>query len=107
MFQMSFSTWSKRVAQGLLGVALLVVATWAMSRFVGPTKAQEQALATMRRLPPAVGRNAFEALWLLPYDVPESQRGRIVAEDLRRLALPSGGHEWVALAAKKALISDR
>jgi hypothetical protein len=104
---MSFSTWSKRVAQGLLGVALLVVATWAISRFVGSTDAQEQALATMRRLPPVTGRNAFEALWLLPYDVPESQRGRIVAEDLRRLALPSGGHEWVALAAKKALISDR
>ena len=80
----------------------MAVATWAMSRIVGPTKAQEQALATMRRLPPAVGRNAFEALWLLPYYVPESQRGRIVAEDLRRLAAPSRGHETVATATPYA-----
>ena len=60
---MSLRTWSKRATLGLLGVVLLVVVTWATSRLLGPTDAQDAALATMRQLPPLRGENAFAALW--------------------------------------------
>jgi hypothetical protein len=83
---MSLRTWSKRVTQGVLGVVLLAVATWVTSRLLGPTDAQEAALATMRGLPPLEGDNAFGALWLMPYELSESERARVLAEDLRRLA---------------------
>jgi len=83
--RMSLRTWSKRVAQGLLVVVLLVASAWATSRLLGPTDAQEAALATMREPLPAVERNAFAALWLMPYEVPVSERDATFADDLRRV----------------------
>ncbi|MEQ1513447.1 MAG: hypothetical protein ABL934_12320 [Lysobacteraceae bacterium] len=86
---MSLRTWSKRVVQGLLGVVLLVASAWVTSRLLGPTDAQEAALATMRELPPLEGGDAFGALWLMSYELSESERARVLAEDLRRLtAMP-------------------
>ena len=90
---MSLRTWSKRVAQGLLGVVLLVASAWATSRLLGPTDAQEAALATMRQLPQLEGDNAFGAMWLMPYALSESERARVLAEDLRRLAAPPSSRD--------------
>jgi hypothetical protein len=83
---MSLKTWSKRAVQGLVGVLLLMIAVWATSRFMGPSDAQEAALATMRKPLPKVERNAFAALWLMPYDVPVSQRDAVFADDRRQIA---------------------
>ncbi|NOT90035.1 MAG: hypothetical protein HOP03_17920 [Lysobacter sp.] len=82
---MSLRTWSKRVVLGLLGVVFLVAAAWATSRLLGPTDAQETALETMREPLPALERNAFAALWLMPYDVPASEREAAFADDRRRI----------------------
>ena len=75
----------------LLAFMLLAVAAWSLSRWLGPTDAQEAALKTIRQLPSLEGKNAFGALWLLSYDIPEAEQERVLAEDLRRLAAVSPG----------------
>lgn len=86
---MSLKTLSKRLMQGLLGLLLLLVALWVVSRALGPTDAQEAALARMREPMPPLDRNAFPALWLMPYDMPSAERDRAFAEDLKRFrAMP-------------------
>lgn len=74
-------------ARVLLGVVLFIVfvagSAWGLSRLAGPTDAQKAALALMDD-PPMTGRNAFGALWLLAYEIPEAQREAVLAEDLRR-----------------------
>lgn len=85
--------WLKRglkwLAKTLFAFMLLMLAAWSLSRWLGPTDDQEAALAMMREPLPPVQRNAFPALWLVPYDIPDARRGEIFAEDLRRLkAMP-------------------
>lgn len=72
-------------------LATVVALAWGVSRLLGPTDAQERDLARMRALPPLEGRDAFSALWLLPYDIPEADRPAVVAEDIRRHTEP----DWV------------
>ena len=87
---MSLKTLSKRLLQSLSGLLLLLVALWAVSRALGPTDAQEAALARMREPMPPLERNAFPALWLMPYDMPSAERAPAFAEDLKRFrAMPS------------------
>ncbi len=81
----------KWTARALLAFMLLAVAAWSLSRWLGPTDAQEGALKTIRQLPPLEGRNAFGALWLLSYDIPQAEQARVLEEDLRRLASASPG----------------
>jgi hypothetical protein len=69
----------------------LAALAWGVSRLLGPTDAQERDLTMMRAVPPLEGRDAFSALWLLPYDIPEADRPAVVAEDIRRHAEPG----WV------------
>ncbi len=86
---MLLKLWLKRAAKALLAVTLLVMAAWSLSRWLGPTDAQEAALAMMREPLPPVQRNAFPALWLMPYDIPEAKRDDVFAEDVKRLkAMP-------------------
>lgn len=96
----------------LLAFMLLAVAAWSLSRWLGPTDAQEAALAMMREPLPPVQRNAFPALWLMPYDIPDAKRDEVFAEDLRRLkAVPFtpsadpvdtvGAADYVSVAAKR------
>ncbi len=73
----------KWVAWALAALVVLPGLVWGLSRMLGPTAAQEAALAAMED-PPMTGRNAFGALWLMPYDIPEAQREAVLAEDLRR-----------------------
>lgn len=79
----------KWVVRTLFAFILLLMAAWSLSRWLGPTDAQEGALATIRKVPPLTGENAFGALWLLPYDIPEAEQERVLAEDMRRLAAAS------------------
>lgn len=81
----------KWTARALLAFMLLTAAAWSLSRWLGPTDAQEAALKTIRQLPSLEGKNAFGALWLLWYDIPQTEQERVLAEDLRRLAAASPG----------------
>lgn len=81
----------KWTARALVAFMLMAVAAWSLSRWLGPTDAQEVALKAIRQLPPLEGRNAFGALWLLPYDIPQAEQERVLAEDLRRFASVSPG----------------
>ncbi len=81
----------KWAVKALLAFMLLTVAAWSLSRWLGPTDAQEAALKTIRQLPSLEGKNAFGALWLLPYDIPQAEQERVLAEDLSRFASDSPG----------------
>ncbi len=74
------------LASGLLAIALVL--SWAVSRAWGPGDAQSRDLARMRALPPLKGSDAFPALWLLAYDIPEADRQAVLAEDMRLHARP-------------------
>lgn len=75
---------------GLLAVALLVVIVlFAVSRLRGPSSEQRDALALLQDDTHPQGRNAFPAIWLLPYGVPPEELTTITAQDMARLdALP-------------------
>lgn len=76
---------------GLVAGLLLLaaVALFLAARLQGPTSAQRDAVAEMQVVPEPAGRNAFAALWLLPYDVPEAQQEAVAAEDVQRYS-PAG-----------------
>lgn len=75
---------------GFLAVALLVmVVLFAVSRLRGPSGEQRDALALLKDDTRPRGRNAFPAIWLLPYAVPPEQLTAITAQDMADLdALP-------------------
>lgn len=109
---MSLKKWAKRFAAAVLALVLAAVGLWTVSRLMGPTDAQEAALATMREPVPPVRRNAFPALWLMPYDVPAAQREGVFAEDLRRLRavrppLPAVSSDQVDAAAYVSVAATR
>ncbi|MGX5732020.1 hypothetical protein ACWKWK_15995 [Pseudoxanthomonas beigongshangi] len=75
-----------RVVSGVvLGVLVLAGALFATSRLHWPTRAQQRALAEMTTpLPVPAGKNAFADVWLLRYDLTETERTRIAGEDVER-----------------------
>lgn len=84
--------WLRRIGIVLLALFVLVAALWSASRLRGPTAEQRQALELFRDMPPPGGSNAFPALWLLKWDVPEAEQLALVAEDVERFhsLLPQG-----------------
>lgn len=62
---------------------LAIAGLWYLSRTLGPTARQEAALALLGEKAPVAGNNAFAALWLQNYDVPESQLQAITAGDAK------------------------
>lgn len=78
-----------------MGVAVL----WAFVRVRGPAAAQRQALATMSRPSPVVQRNAFPALWLMPYDIPESEVAAVFELDRRAIAEAAARGDAVPVSA--------
>lgn len=92
------------VRQGLvwLGkvlVALVLVAAvlFVGSRWLGRDSAE---LRLMEEASPTPGRNAFAALWLMPYDIPPGEIEAVAAEDVRRFAErdPADTSEFVSIA---------
>lgn len=78
--------WLKRLAWTAMALFIFVGGLWATSRLLGPTDAQEAALAVMREpLPPLQGRDAFPLFWQLPHAIPEAERDAVFAEDVRRI----------------------
>lgn len=76
----------RRIGKWLLwstvGTLGLLICLWLVSRMRGPSVVQTEALALMQqRAPLPPGGNAFPAIWLLPYDVPESQLQAVARAD--------------------------
>lgn len=69
---------------GLLVLLVVLGGLWSLSRWMVPTREQKQALAVLAQKDVPEGRNAFPAIWLLPYDVPEEQFEAITVEDAER-----------------------
>ncbi|TXH72076.1 MAG: hypothetical protein E6Q88_06980 [Lysobacteraceae bacterium] len=67
----------------ILVLSFLVL--WSVSRAAYPTKSQRDALAQMQARQPPVfeGQNVFALLWLLPYDIPQSEWARVIEQDKR------------------------
>ncbi|MES5815429.1 hypothetical protein [Pseudoxanthomonas sp. Soil82] len=77
----------KWLAAGVVALAMFVLAVYALSRAMGPTRAESAALALVDA-PPQLpdGRDGFAALYSVGHDVPASDQARVLAEDVRRFA---------------------
>jgi len=86
--------WLGRV---LVVLVLLAAVLFAGSRWLGRDSAE---LRLMEQASPTPGRNAFAALWLMPYDIPPDEIEAIAAEDVRRFAArdPGDTSEFVSIA---------
>lgn len=86
--------WLGRV---LVALVLLAAVLFAGSRWLGRDSAE---LRLLEQASPTPGRNAFAALWLMPYDIPPDEIEAIAAEDVRRFAARDAGDtsEFVSIA---------
>lgn len=84
---------------GALGVLGLLIGLWVISRMQGLSASQKEALALMQeRAPVPAGGNAYPALRLLAYDVPDSQLQAVTEADLAQTKLvpsPAGDGTFV------------
>lgn len=102
--------WLARFGFALLALFAVLAALWGTSRLLGASAGQRQALELFEHMPVPGGSNAFPALWLLQWDVPEAEQAAIVAEDAERFAaLPAPGDpaRGAALAAFRSVAADR
>ncbi|AKC87714.1 hypothetical protein [Pseudoxanthomonas suwonensis] len=76
----------KWLALALLAVVLFVVAVWLVSRAMGPSAAEREALALIDAPPENEGRDGFAALYTVARQVPEAEQAGVLAEDVRRFA---------------------
>ena len=77
----------KWLAGSLVALVLLAVAVYLVSRAMGPTPAEREALALVDaplQLPP--GSDGFAALYSVRHDVPRADQARVLAEDVRRFS---------------------
>ena len=77
---------AKRVIASLLVLLMLPVALWGLSKLVGPSRAEREALALMSESPQLTGRNAFADMWLADYPVPPERREEVLAADVAKYA---------------------
>jgi len=78
--------WLKRAGRGVVVLVLVVVAAWAASRLRGPTPSQRAAFEVMQAPLQFAGRNAFDAIWVLPYDVPDAALSAVADADIAAAA---------------------
>lgn len=67
-----------------LGLLLLLIAAWAVSRAIYPTDTQRDAMAQLEQRPDYPGENAFSLLWTIDRDVPDGELETVMTEDIRR-----------------------
>lgn len=69
---------------GILGLAavLLAAGLWTIARLSGPDEEQREALALLQADWDPPGENAFDALWLLAYPLPERELAAITDADM-------------------------
>lgn len=78
--------WLKRLGIGVLVLVVVSALLWTVSRLRGPTQEQQAALQRMQAPNAFGGRNAFDAVWLLRYDVPEGEIATVADADMVALA---------------------
>ncbi len=78
--------WLKRLGLGLLVVVLVLAALWTWSKLRGATPAQRVALELLEAPNAFEGRNAFDAIWVLPYDVPDAEIASVADADMQAFA---------------------
>lgn len=85
---------------GITGSLLLLVAVlWSWSRIRGVPADAVAARGILQTPWQPQGRNAFPAVWLLRYDVPESAQDSLVAQDMARIrAWPEPAPQSAAVA---------
>lgn len=76
----------KWLAAGVLAIGFVLVAVYGVSRAMGPSAAERQALQALQPDKPPTGRNGFAQLWLLPYAVPAGEQAAVLKADLARYA---------------------
>lgn len=81
----------KWVTLVMVGLVLCVAAVWLVSRALGPSKTEREALALIDAPAPRGERDGFAALYTVSRDVPEAEQAAVLAEDVRRFsaALPA------------------
>lgn len=91
----------------VLSVTVLTIALYGIARLRGPTEEQKAALALLEVRPPPPGRNAFALVWLMPYDMQETDREQVLAEDVQRFssapdpARDGGSAAFTSVASKR------
>lgn len=98
---------AKRIGAVAMTVLAIVMLLYAVSRLRGATPEQRAALKVMRSPAPTPGGNAFAALWLLRYDVPEAQLEAIADADVRRFASRPPMLEGVQVAPFHSVAAGR
>ncbi|WDS37358.1 hypothetical protein [Pseudoxanthomonas sp.] len=86
----------KWFAAGVLAIGFALVAVYGLSRAMGPTKAEQQALQALQPGKPPTGTNGFTQLWLLPYAVPADAQAAVLKADLARFAKAPGAFKSTA-----------
>jgi len=76
----------KGIVVAIAVLVLFAAAVWGLSRAMGPTAAEREALALIDAPPVASGRDGFAALYTVGHDVPEAERAAVLAEDVRRFS---------------------
>jgi hypothetical protein len=76
----------KWLAWGSAALVSIALALYGASRVWPLTETQRNAMDLLAATTPVEGRNAFAALWLLPYGVPAGQFEAITAQDAARFA---------------------
>ena len=72
---------------GVSGLLLLLLAAlWGVSKLVGPSRAERDALGVMSVSEKPQGRNAYADLWLADHDVPVAGRDALLAADVAAFA---------------------
>ncbi|MBO9718372.1 MAG: hypothetical protein J7507_16650 [Pseudoxanthomonas sp.] len=104
----------KWLAGGAAVLALFVVAVYLLSRAMGASGTERQALGLIDAPPVFEGRDGFAALYAVARDVPEAEQAAVLAEDVRRFAAlppaPDGAmrqwhatlEQWPDLAVARA-----
>lgn len=98
--------WLKRLGMGLLVAVLVIAALWTWSRLRGPTPTQRAALELMEAPNAFAGRNAFDAIWLLPYDVPDEAIAAVADADMAAVAEAPPGTPIMQVTSAKGRFAD-
>ncbi len=67
---------------GLLALPLIYVVIVITLRTIGPSEEQKRAVVLMTTPPFEIERDAFAALWLMPFDVPEAELEAVARRDI-------------------------
>jgi hypothetical protein len=86
-------TTARLIITGLLSVLLLIILISFASRLMHPTAQQRAVLEHMLISELPAGRNAFDLMWLLPFDVPAEDMAAVIEADRQALEAADDGSE--------------